>query len=138
MITKKQASLLFGYGYRLVDKEGKEFEIKGIEVHDSRTFTITLWQPKLFYSMSISPKEVGKKYWLLARPLSDLVKEIENEGERFVPIDKLNEINGTIAAYSHQYSIKQLPAWMVEKLHDWQFKPYDIPESMCREIKNTD
>ena len=43
---------------------------------------------------TISYADFHKDWRLLLRPLSDLTKEIEHNGERFVPLQKLTEIFG--------------------------------------------
>lgn len=92
------------------------------------------------------------------RPLSDLTKEIENNGERFVPIAELLKLKypyernydskyGLItidgegypkAFYTYRanfdiminpYNIRELHYWIVEKLLSWHFDLYGLIES---------
>ncbi len=82
----------------------------------------------------------------ILRPLSDLTKEIEVGGERFIPIDKLNELFG----YSECRLVKYLNGgigwridssfsntaitftdmyYPIEKLFEWHFDVFGLIES---------
>ena len=67
------------------------------------------------------------EYGLCLRPLSDLTKEIEHNGERFVPSKEIhkycpNELIDVSYIFSMKYiDIKSLPFWAVIKLIEWKF-----------------
>jgi hypothetical protein len=69
----------------------------------------------------------------ILRPLSDLVKNIEIDGEKFVPIDKLEEMFG-------QTIFPQLPMncqsyILMQKLFEWHFDVFGlIPEGIAIDI----
>ncbi len=70
-------------------------------------------------------------YKPILRPLSDLTKEIEVNGEKFVPIDYYafkNDINYIIEfqnKYSHYKSVKY---GIMEKLFEWHFDVFGLIE----------
>lgn len=79
------------------------------------------------------------------RPISDLTKEIEVDGEKFVPITIVNLMyevenrnNFPLSMYidaSWVYSVKMLPCDLVEKLLEWHFDIYNlIPNGLAIDI----
>ncbi len=75
----------------------------------------------------------------ILRPLSDLTKEIEVGGEKFVPLNKLAFTNNLKmyqfidgAFYSLNYAkyleIKEMPYIVVEKLLEWHFDIHGLIE----------
>lgn len=74
----------------------------------------------------------------ILRPLSDLTKEIEIDGEKFVPYEKcksvVNEsqwikICNTIDINGGEYSnICDMPYWWVNKLFEWHFDVFGLIE----------
>jgi hypothetical protein len=56
---------------------------------------------------------------LICHPLSGLTKEIEHNGERFVPI----EITGII---DWEYGYEKLPYWLIQKLFEWHFDVFGL------------
>ena len=70
------------------------------------------------------------KHLLVLRPLSDLTKEIEHNGKRFVPIDviyqmwyenNLGEFSKSIILQKIQLFINKMPYFIIKKLHEWHF-----------------
>lgn len=129
MITKNQAALLWANNYRLVAYDGKKFEIT--ELHKDGMWTKSESNHYLFLKYI----RIGIDYFILARPLSDLTKEITHEGEKFVPINRINEINGSFAEYSHTYPIESMPYRLVDKLKEWHFN-ISFPEGSVKTIKD--
>ena len=78
MITKKIAGDLYGNGFMLQDKEGRVFKIDS--VHDT-CFTVK----DEFIVKAVQFVKIGTDYHILARPLSDLTKEIPFEGKIIDP-----------------------------------------------------
>lgn len=71
---------------------------------------------------------------ILLRPLSDLAKEIEHNGEKFVPIDELNNIgDAECDRYNDYFNEENISDvnWLLEpfiifqKLIEWHFDLFD-------------
>ncbi len=85
------------------------------------------------FDTSIYQYRSWEKLKLLLHPLSDLTKEIEVNGEKFVPIDKLTE-------GCHEHNAKEkliydiihfpelLPYFKVQLLLKWHFDVFDLIE----------
>jgi hypothetical protein len=67
----------------------------------------------------------------ILRPLSDLTKEIEVNGEKFVPIEEL-DYKPTLRHVSNYPSdflhLQYIPHHSVEKLYEWNFDIYGLIE----------
>ena len=69
---------------------------------------------------------------LLLRPLSDLTNEIEVDGEKFIPKEKINLIHdlsgNNILNFrtGERIDILCLPYFMVEKLFEWHFDVFGL------------
>ncbi len=58
----------------------------------------------------------------ILHPLSDLTKEIDHNGEKFVPVVEIMKIKDGGEWISVQYQpIKNNPYWVIEKLYEWHF-----------------
>ena len=77
----------------------------------------------------IAPLSISE-YGLCLRPLSDLTKEIEHKGEKFVPIDELNNIgDAECDRYNDYFNEENISDvnWLLEpfiifqKLIEWHF-----------------
>ncbi len=74
---------------------------------------------------------------LILRPLSDLTKEIEVNGERFIPCYYFNIPNseqdtycgGIVDVVSDPSSVKYLDYFIVEKLLEWHFDIFGLIEA---------
>jgi hypothetical protein len=67
----------------------------------------------------------------ILRPLSDLTKEIEVNGEKFIPIDKINEYDETIMSYSLSFYTDctlRLPYYVIKYLFEWHFDVFGLIE----------
>ena len=70
----------------------------------------------------------------LLRPLSDLTKEIEHNGEKFVPIEKLEkctDINHFEYIERFIYdneTIELLPYWVIDMMFNWHFDIFGLIE----------
>ena len=92
--------------------------------------------------LQIMIKENFFKCYLKLRPLSDLTKEIEHNGERFVPIDELwGQTLGEIDSNTYddyffnpdlkttwicKENVLQLEWIVVEKLFEWHFDVFGL------------
>jgi len=56
----------------------------------------------------------------ILRPLSDLTKEIEHNGKKFVPLDRLTSRGFALANY------RKLPYGDIEKLFEWHFDVFGL------------
>ena len=70
----------------------------------------------------------------ILRPLSDLTKEIEHNGERFVPIQRLGYDKVTPSPITRllddlKNRPKLLPYWLFEKLFEWHFDVFGLIEA---------
>lgn len=75
----------------------------------------------------------------ILRPLSDLAKEIEHDGERFVPIEELSKFTTTelnsdgeieSAEFDGEMRVTKMPDDMdyyrIQKLFEWHFDVFDL------------
>lgn len=123
--------------------KGEEFQLTEIKVIEQYPiWACVKWnEDTLAYEPSINKKPhiLGKGFRLdqiipLVRPLSDLTKEIEHNGERFVPVDKLDEINGFtfFGSIKNFYTVYEkgeyVPYWVAQKLYEWHFDFYLLLE----------
>ncbi len=74
-------------------------------------------------------------YWfsefkLILRPLSDLTKEIEVNGEKFVPLEKLSSFKSEYTEYLSEFKgdilDTRLEFCIVQKLYEWHFNIHGI------------
>lgn len=119
------------YGLKMKADEGTMiYEAKGINI--SEQFWILIKDRNGFDCQISNIKPI-------LRPLSDLTKEIEHNGEKFVPINKLSPtqsetrdnielwLDGTIDYGSQEYFVMEL-------LFAWHFNVFNLPEDLY--IKN--
>jgi hypothetical protein len=73
---------------------------------------------------------------LMLRPLSDLTKEIEINGERFVPYEKLKKMY-PIDTFSNTSNTAQWSYRIIQKLAEWHFDFQGlIPAGLAIDINN--
>jgi len=97
---------------------------------------------------SVTEQAVFSDCFPILRPLSDLTKEIEVNGEKFVPIVELaftsnlsmyQFIDGLF--YSNNYGkylkIKEMPYVVIEKLYEWHFDIHGLIEKSLAIDKKT-
>lgn len=84
-IDKQTAATLFAFGFKLVDKEGKEYKINGI-LHD---FLVCSRRKK---PCKVNFNQIGTDFWVLKRDFSMLTKSITVEGEKEMPLKVLAKI----------------------------------------------
>ena len=60
----------------------------------------------------------NKDYKPILHPLSDLTKEIEHKGEKFVPIEKLREIIGGGWCSVYERAVEIMQEWYIDTLKD--------------------
>jgi len=89
MITKQIAATLYSYDYKLVDKEGLIYPIKGVFTDQFGDCALTLIDIIEDEKFDLVLKYIGTDYFILARQMSDLTKNIEGVG---VPIFELLKI----------------------------------------------
>jgi hypothetical protein len=103
------------------DQESKTDKVIGVY---NNTIDFETWSPVRPYL---------DEYKLVLRPLSDLTREIEHDGEKFVPSDYWdhlingNEINiELITMAEHHYNDYWLPYFVHQKLFEWHFDVFDL------------
>lgn len=69
----------------------------------------------------------------ILRPLSDLTKEIEHNGERFVPVEKLEEMYG-LTVETQEDKVLTLPItlepyYLIRQLFEWHFDIFNLIEN---------
>jgi len=115
MITKQIAATLYGNNYELVDKEGNKY---GIDYPKGYGF-MSVGYLKITY---IKWDKIGIDYFILARPLSDLTKNIEGVG---VPL-RILKTGGT---NRNEFSIRK---------DDFLGNVYSICDNEEHELRYTD
>lgn len=132
MITKTQASVLFGYSYQLINGEGKIHDIAGVT--DVIMLRNNIW---------VEFSQVGTDYKILARPLSDLTKEIKPGVVPIVELEKFTddkiEIEGDClmleSGYNWYNDVLGAPDAIIKYLYENHFA-LDFPEGTWVDINN--
>jgi len=148
-LTIKHLAGYLPYGLNVIDEEiSEKFQVAGFNVsnnefliHDNIDGSIEEYSVNL-----LKP---------ILRPLSDLTKEIEVNGEKFFPIEKLNndfrpnskdlnvcmfanEISIDIDTEDYSQCIDLADGFRIsEKLHEWHFDIYGLIENNLAIDKNT-
>ena len=129
MITKKIAGIIYGNGFMLQDKEGEIYIIESLgnndcfEAHNSHGLYALPW------------RKAGTDYHILARPLSDLTKEIIHNGETFVPIDIFGIGDDGVQAMEFDYgNIKLTGALKSIAKNNNGFDLYYLPHAAVEEL----
>lgn len=122
MITLQELSGYLPYGLKTVNEDefGTEIDIiTGIGLNDE---CIMFEKSPDFY---LSWEENNTIFKPILRPISDLTKEIEVNGEKFVPIEKLkqNYIGETIGLNPATWSYRS-----IQKLFEWHFDVFGLIE----------
>jgi len=70
----------------------------------------------------------------ILRPLSDLTKDIEVDGDKFEPIVELKSQCGIIIARELDNLVKyknygDMPFWVIQKLYEWHFDIHNLIEN---------
>jgi hypothetical protein len=91
-----------------------------------------------FYDMVLTPTELTtileKKWKPILRPLSDLFKQIEFDGKKFVPIEKLHSMYGgpheSLDSFCKKINIPIdfLPRIISENYLEWHFDYFNLIE----------
>lgn len=101
-----------------------------------------LMDSETLYDLQLSIKDYGEEYMIvkpLLLPLSDLTKEIEHDGKKFVPIDEIERLftveitaegNGTFVMASILLGTLELPYCFVDKFCEWHFNVFELPEKL--------
>lgn len=140
-LTLEHLSAYFPYGLRMIfeGKGGREITLSSITEQGKYGVVISGGTgPMWLNSCGFKP---------ILRPLSDLTKEIEHKGERFVPIEwfeigddentsmeydhgniKLVKTLDSIAKYNIHNDINYLPYGVAQKLIKWHFDVFGLIE----------
>ncbi len=135
----KHLAAYLPYGLKFRISEGKIFNLNANHIFNNHTGNY---------------KGLDKGAKIILRPLSDLTKEIEVGGERFVPIEKLCDLyspkfhnsyqNDKCAGFVYGFAahdvlnlknIFENKYWQVEKLFEWHFDVFGlIPAGLAIDI----
>lgn len=120
------------YGVDVCHKStGEVRKVNGIQ-EQFKDGTFIFYWPENYGTINASVN-----YKLVLRLLSQLTKEIEVNGERFVPIDEiynmwyekgLNQYSKRILNQKICLFTKSMPYWVVEKLIEWHFDIFGLIE----------
>lgn len=99
---------------------------------DEITFDIVMKRDKDSYKLHDSRGH----FKLILRPISDLTKEIEHNGEKFVPIEKVDK-GGNMELleclnddeFEFPKDLDLFPYWMIVSLLEWHFDIYGLIEN---------
>lgn len=124
MIELKEICPYLPYGLK-VTFEGDEYSHTIVGVEDT-TNGIRLISPFNDYGQA----DISKVKPIL-RPLSDLTREIEHNGEKFIPMEKLEGGYGFIDfkygfVKNQRLSVYQISYWIVEKLLSWHMDVFNL------------
>lgn len=89
-LTKIEAATLFAYGFKLVDKEGKQYDI--VSIYGGKVMSERMGVDSNGEYRVVFFDQIGTDYHVLVRPLSDLTKEITHDGKKIVPIIELAKL----------------------------------------------
>lgn len=86
-ITKLEASILWGNGFKLQDKEGKQWDITRVSPDwiDISRFEGGLYEQVIF------PDQIGTDYFIICHSLDKLTQPIMHEGKEITPIVELGK-----------------------------------------------
>jgi len=73
----------------------------------------------------------------ILHPLSDLTKEIEVNGEKFVPIEKMDSLGWFNMNCNKKDKVLRIPYGMMTFLFEWHFDIYNLIENNLAIDKNT-
>lgn len=104
-------------------------DVVELDVLGETTFDIVMRRDKDFYKLHDSRGHFKS----ILRPLSDITKEIEINGEKFVPSDKINKCTTTGGTYnwfkiSEIGNLKYVNYEVVQKLFEWHFDIFGLIE----------
>ena len=113
--------------------------LKGLEYFNQHEFKLIISHPPFDNEMEVSSLE----HSLILRPLSDLTKEIEVNGEKFVPIKhpKIIWIHDVMNKHKDaelKAMVEVSPYYCWVKFFEWHFDVFGlIPEGIAIDISQT-
>jgi len=143
-LTIKELAAYLPYGVKAQDCDTKE--VREVTLNH-RTYNLET----VGYNHLLGEGLLPKLHLLCLRPLSDLTKEIEQNGKRFRPIEYLNEnksvtihpavdTRGARVFFNDKTSnIRFWEYCVIEKLHEWHFDTFNlIPDGLAVDINTLD
>jgi len=121
-IKLKHLAPYLPYGLKMISKaEGKSAYITTIKRRLKRIETLT---PELMEVMIFLNRKP------ILRPLSDLTKEIEYNGEKFKPSERLAIplFDSDMQKYITQGEVAGIPFWVSQKYFEWHFDVFSLIE----------
>lgn len=121
-LTLREIAPYLPYGLKMIfEKSGKIIELSGIELSESEKL-IFIHKNAFFESTKWNFKPI-------LRPLSDLTKEIEHNGEKFVPIKKLGINKMWLGINDYHIHVYNQPYSEVQQLLEWHFDIFGLIEA---------
>lgn len=123
--------------YKLKVLNPENFRFNGMRT-DAKTLTVNGFKDDYISFEGIPSFYPLESFKLILHPLSDLTKEIEVNGGKFVPMDALYEIfNKKLFTGLSKYGMNKkielyvtcMPYFVVEKLLEWHFDIHGLIES---------
>lgn len=111
------------YGLRGIDYDKKTYLFRGLDNNGN-----------VYWDCNEILNKKGYDIAPILRPLSDLTKDIEVNGEKFVPFDFFDEYYSPIDDYNElqkhflNSDIKKMPYELIEKLFEWHFDVFGLIE----------
>jgi hypothetical protein len=130
------AYLPYSVGVKTIERKkttlsGVNFIDQAIEINWMRKYNGCSGEILSFYD----GKQRGHKNYidyckLILRPFSDLTKEIEHNGEKFVPVEKLEELYGQTLDMNEVNRLIQPitcePYILIRQLFEWHFDVFNL------------
>lgn len=139
VLTLQEIAPYLPYNLQILVYGDEIVNLKGLEVSQKGELYFSCQSPKYLGSYSNYIAGFISNPTPILRPLSDLTKEIEVGGEKFVPLEELSDlIDQNDMGYNDHYIsyqptmydidwIKQ-PYFIVEKLISWHFDVFGLIE----------
>ena len=143
-LTKKEVAAYLPYGveiyhsqfmFREVWNKPNKGTLIGITSIIPETFDIVMLRDKDNYHLQDSIAH----FKLALRPLSDLTKEIEHNGERFIPLYRLmKEDKAFTTSFIDAFGYEELKVSVYELLLEWHFDIFHlIPNGLALDLNKT-
>ena len=138
-MTKQEfLAMSLPYGLKFKTKtDGNIEQLSGVDIYNVANWTNPQYPNGticLYSSIDYSSMWSTDEAELILHPLSDLTKEIEHKGEKFVPIKKIQKRNDFIHIMNGRfvigvqsiYDLDELPTWVTQLLIEWHFDISDL------------
>jgi len=101
----------------------------GLRYSTLNGFYDSIGEPHFTYDGGSTGKSI-RDMKIILRPFSDITKEIEIHGEKFVPSEKIGiHLFDYDFIYIYRKETNGIPFWVVQKLLEWNIDLYGLIES---------